>query len=110
MPDGPVRPGSATVAGGTPLVPADLHVEAPPGLFPTLPIDGVFEGGGALGTAYVGVLRLLDDSGMSFARVAGNSAGAITAAMIAAGFTAREIEALSSPFNGLGSLPESLNR
>jgi predicted acylesterase/phospholipase RssA len=72
-------------------------------------VDGVFEGGGALGTAYVGALRLLEDSRIGFARVAGNSAGAITAAMIAAGFTAREIEALSSAFNPPGTpLPNSL--
>lgn len=78
-------------------------------IFAGAAVDGVFEGGGALGTAYVGALRLLEDSNAWFARVAGNSAGAITAAMVAAGFTAREIEALSSAFNGPGArLPKSL--
>jgi predicted acylesterase/phospholipase RssA len=61
-------------------------------------VDGVFEGGGALGTAYVGALRALSANGIWFARVAGNSAGAITAAMIAAGFSAYEIQWLSSSF------------
>lgn len=93
---------------GQPTVPIVPTAPLPPALQP-LEVDGVFEGGGALGTAYVGALRLLEDSRIGFARVAGNSAGAITAAMIAAGFTAREIEALSSGFNGPGvPLPDSL--
>lgn len=61
-------------------------------------VDGVFEGGGALGTAYLGGLRALQENGMWFKRVAGNSAGSITAAMIAVGFTASEIQWLSSAF------------
>ena len=48
-----------------------------------LQVDGVFEGGGALGAAYIGALRALHDSGLWFARIAGNSAGAITASMVA---------------------------
>lgn len=72
-------------------------------------VDGVFEGGGALGTAYVGALRALHDNGIWFARVAGNSAGAITASMIAAGFTAPEIQWLSSAFSGGPPVPGSLS-
>jgi len=52
-------------------------------------IDGVFEGGGAKGTAYAGVLETLQEKGIWFERVAGTSAGAITAALIAAGYQAR---------------------
>jgi NTE family protein len=49
-------------------------------------IDGVFEGGGAKGTAYIGALNALRESGIWFKRVAGSSAGAITASLIAAGY------------------------
>src|SRR5262245_32676041 len=33
-----------------------------PALAPRLMVDGVFQGGGALGTAYVGALRVLHDN------------------------------------------------
>ena len=100
-----VSPGQPT---GQPTVPTVPTIPIPPSL-QGVAVDGVFEGGGALGTAYVGALRLLEDSHIWFARVAGNSAGAITAALIAAGFTAREIEALSSAFKPRGTpLPKSL--
>jgi predicted acylesterase/phospholipase RssA len=71
-------------------------------------VDGVFEGGGALGAAYVGALRVLHDNGVWFARVAGNSAGAITASMVAAGFSAPEIQWLSSGFADRPPAPQSL--
>lgn len=73
-----------------------------------LQVDGVFEGGGALGAAYIGALRALHDSGLWFARVAGNSAGAITASMVAAGFTAPEIQWLCSSFPDRPPAPASL--
>lgn len=72
-----------------------------------LMVDGVFEGGGALGVAYVGALRALETHGIWFRRVAGNSAGAITACMIAAGLTADEIEFMAAPA-GLRLRPASL--
>jgi len=53
-----------------------------------LEIDGVFEGGGAKGAAYIGALTNLQEKGIWFKRVAGSSAGAITAALIAAGYKA----------------------
>jgi hypothetical protein len=72
-------------------------------------VDGIFEGGGALGTAYVGALRALHDNGVWFKRVTGNSAGAITAAMVAVGFTAPEIQWLSSAFSDAPEVPDSLS-
>ncbi|MEO0378315.1 MAG: patatin-like phospholipase family protein, partial [Cyanobacteria bacterium P01_A01_bin.17] len=44
--------------------------------------DAVFEGGGVKGTAFLGALRCFDDAGIQFRKVAGTSAGAITAAMV----------------------------
>lgn len=46
-------------------------------------IDGVFEGGGVRGIAHVGAICALNERGYSFERVAGTSAGAIIAALLA---------------------------
>ncbi len=73
-------------------------------------VDGVFEGGATLGAAYCGSLRLLDQSGIWFSRVAGNSAGAITASLIAAGYTAKEIEWLTSNFANGPKRPSTLHK
>src|SRR3954453_6352371 len=56
--------------------------------------DLVFEGGGVKGIAFGGALAALDDAGYEIKRVAGTSAGAITAALVAAGYTAQELDAL----------------
>jgi predicted acylesterase/phospholipase RssA len=81
-----------------------------PNLFPDLgkSVDGVFEGGGALGAAFSGALRLLQDNFIWFDRVAGTSAGAITAALIAAGYSARDIDWLMSAHGNPGPRPVSL--
>lgn len=52
----------------------------------------VFEGGGAKGVAYIGALRAIEERGLHIGAVAGASAGAITAALIAAGYKADELE------------------
>jgi len=59
--------------------------------------DGIFKGGGVLGAAYSGALLCLAKQGLWFKRVAGNSAGAITASLIATGFNAEEIDFLCAP-------------
>ena len=55
-------------------------------------VSGVFEGGGAKGILYAGALKGLLRRKLWFSAVAGSSAGAITAAMIAAGMKPSEIE------------------
>ncbi|WP_164668637.1 patatin-like phospholipase family protein [Virgibacillus doumboii] len=55
-------------------------------------IDGVFSGGGAKAYALVGALRSIEEYNLSFERVAGTSAGAIMAALIAANYQMDEIE------------------
>jgi predicted acylesterase/phospholipase RssA len=47
--------------------------------------DGVFKGGGAKGILYTGALEEFAKRGLWFRAVAGSSAGAITAALVAAG-------------------------
>jgi NTE family protein len=55
----------------------------------------VFQGGGVKGIAYAGALRELERQGVlgGVVNVAGTSAGAITAALLAVGVTAGELEA-----------------
>lgn len=57
-----------------------------------LKADGVFEGGGVLGIAFLGALRCCEEIGLRWGELAGTSAGAITAALLAADYTADELE------------------
>ncbi|WP_243021181.1 patatin-like phospholipase family protein [Simplicispira sedimenti] len=52
---------------------------------------GVFQGGGVKGIALVGALQVVESRGISFEGVGGASAGAIVAALYAAGFSASEM-------------------
>jgi len=56
--------------------------------------DLVFEGGGVKGIAFGGALKALADADYEIKNVAGTSAGAITAALVAAGYGATELDAL----------------
>ncbi|MGH3073028.1 MAG: patatin-like phospholipase family protein [Gaiellaceae bacterium] len=53
--------------------------------------DLVFEGGGVKGIGLAGALATLEERGYKPQNVAGTSAGAITAALLAAGYTADEL-------------------
>lgn len=59
-------------------------------------IDGVFSGGGIKGFALVGAYEEIEKRGFQFVRVAGASAGAIIAGLIAAKYTSEEIDRLLS--------------
>ena len=54
--------------------------------------NAVFKGGGVKGIAHVGALSAAEAQGWSWSAVAGTSAGAITAALVAAGYTAQELK------------------
>jgi predicted acylesterase/phospholipase RssA len=56
---------------------------------------GVFKGGGAAGVAYGGALEAVLEHKRWFSAVAGSSAGAITATLIAAGLDPSEIKSLT---------------
>jgi NTE family protein len=60
----------------------------------TLLADGTFEGGGILGIAYAGALDEFDKWGVKWRQLAGTSAGAITAALLACGHNATSIQQL----------------
>lgn len=68
-------------------------------------IDGVFSGGGIRGFTLVGAYEEIENRGFQFARVAGSSAGSIVAALIAAGYTSKEIYQLVDEFD----LPKMLD-
>ena len=53
--------------------------------------DLVFEGGGAKGMVFVGAMQAFEAEGHTYGRLLGASAGAITAALLAAGYTAQEM-------------------
>lgn len=57
--------------------------------------DAIFEGGGIRGIAFVGAVSCLEDRGYEFQRLAGTSAGAVMAALLAAGYTGRELTMLA---------------
>jgi NTE family protein len=56
--------------------------------------DLVFEGGGVKGIGLAGAYSALCERGVEPKRVAGTSAGAITAALVAAGYSAEELDAI----------------
>jgi len=60
------------------------------------PFDIIFEGGGAKGSAFVGALEALYAEGHTHRRLIGTSAGAITATLIAAGYTPSELLAAAT--------------
>ena len=55
-------------------------------------VDLVFEGGGVKGIALVGAFSVLEERGYEPQNMAGASAGAIVAALLAAGYTAAELQ------------------
>lgn len=57
-------------------------------------IDGVFSGGGVKAFAFVGALESIEQKELHLERVAGTSAGAIVASLIAAGYSFNEIKTL----------------
>ena len=57
-------------------------------------VDVIFEGGGVRGISFVGAIRCLEEKGYEFQRLAGTSAGAIMAALLAAGYTGKELSVI----------------
>lgn len=68
--------------------------------------NGVFSGGGAKGVAYSKVLEFLEANNVKFKNVAGASAGAITAYLIALGYSAKEVAQILAEKN-LGDFLDS---
>ncbi|MFH1147405.1 MAG: patatin-like phospholipase family protein [Pseudomonadota bacterium] len=58
----------------------------------SLKLDAVFEGGGVKGIGLVGAVAVTGEKGYEFKNVAGTSAGAIVASLIAAGYGAQKLK------------------
>ena len=55
-------------------------------------VDAVFEGGGVKGIGLVGAVSVIEKAGYEFENLAGTSAGAIVAGLLAVGFNSEEIK------------------
>lgn len=53
--------------------------------------DAVFEGGGVRGLGHVGAIQVLEEQGYEWNDLAGTSAGSIVAALLASGYTGKEL-------------------
>ncbi|QGU94751.1 phospholipase [Clostridium bovifaecis] len=71
-------------------------------------IDAVFEGGGVKGIALAGAVCCLEDREFKFENLAGTSAGAIVASLIAAGYSGRELKDIILQINYTKFLEKSI--
>lgn len=62
-------------------------------------VDAVFEGGGVKAIALLGAIEAVEGAGYQFVNVAGTSAGAIVAALVAAGYRASELRRIALRLN-----------
>lgn len=73
-------------------------------------VKGVFKGGGAKGALYAGALEAVQERRIWFSEVAGSSAGAITAAFVAAGARPDDLRRLEVQGRELLRLPSTMVR
>ena len=62
-------------------------------------INGVFEGGGIKGIAYIGAIRFLEERGFQFRGVGGASVGSLFSALLAAKYTSKDMERIIKDFD-----------
>ena len=58
--------------------------------------DAVFEGGGVRGIAFIGAIQVMEASGYEWESLAGTSAGAVVAALLACGYSGEELMGIMS--------------
>jgi predicted acylesterase/phospholipase RssA len=89
--------GLAAVVAAQPVCPSALRTSRGEG------IGLVLSGGGALGLAHIGVLRVLDSLGVRPKLVVGTSMGSLVGALYASGLSGRQIDSIarSLPFERL---------
>jgi NTE family protein len=79
----------------------------------TVKADAVFEGGGVKGIAFIGALKVMEEHGYVWEKLAGTSAGAIVAALLSAGYKSVELLSIFRQLDyslflqrkGIGRLP-----
>ncbi|MFJ5622816.1 patatin-like phospholipase family protein [Peribacillus loiseleuriae] len=62
-------------------------------------VDAVFEGGGVRGIAFIGAIQAMEEEKVEWKRLAGTSAGAVVAALLASGYKSYEIRDRLSEFD-----------
>jgi NTE family protein len=62
-------------------------------------VDAIFEGGGVRGIGFVGAICCLEEKNYQWERLAGTSAGAIIAALLAVGYTGKELKTIMYQLN-----------
>ncbi|QEL16488.1 patatin-like phospholipase family protein [Limnoglobus roseus] len=72
--------------------------------------DAVFEGGGVLGIAFLGAVRLCSEVGIRWHGVAGTSAGAITASLLAADLNIDQLEQILAHLDFMTFLSKKTSR
>lgn len=72
--------------------------------------DAVFEGGGVLGTAFLGAARLCSEVGIRWHGLAGTSAGAITASLLAADLNIDQLEQILGHLDFMHFLSKKTSR
>ena len=70
----------------------------------------VLSGGGAKGSAHIGVLRVLEEAGISIDFVAGTSMGSIIGGMYALGYTPDEMDSIISSIDWQVYMSNSVTR
>jgi NTE family protein len=76
------------------IIPSVLEIRLEMNLQDIKIADAVFEGGGVKGIGLVGAVAVAEERGYQWESVAGTSAGAIVASLLAAGYTAVELKAV----------------
>lgn len=72
--------------------------------------DAVFEGGGVLGTAFLGAVRLCSEIGLRWHGIAGTSAGAITASLLAADMHNDQLEQILAHLDYMSFVSKKTSR
>lgn len=73
-----------------------------------LKIDCVFSGGGMKALAFIGAIEVLEEKNYEFVRAAGTSAGAITAALVSAGYKSSQLKSILDELDEKTILDKSL--
>ena len=72
--------------------------------------DAVFEGGGVLGTAFLGAVRVCHEIGIKWHALAGTSAGAITATLLATDMNVDQLESIIGRLDTMQFLTQKTSR
>lgn len=71
-------------------------------------VDAVFQGGGVKGIAFVGAINYLEEHHYQWNNLAGTSAGSIVAALLAVGYTGKELKEIMMDMNYVKLLKKNI--